>query len=140
MTKITFEHGGLDYVAMLTEFSRPRDITLEGGKKLSSGLVMYPLGHARSTSAGLDNILAHKNKLLGDLVFSEAGTPDNFVGCLQSMESLSATVMVSIFNFDLAALLEHPCIFHVFGEGAPRRLTDLQPFYGAASHREDARW
>ena len=98
---------------------------------------MYPLGHARSTSAGLDNILAHKNKLLGDLVFSEAGAPDNFVGCLQSMESLSATVMVSIFNFDLAALLEHPCMFHVFGEGAPRRLTDLQPFYGAASHRED---
>jgi 2-methylcitrate dehydratase len=111
MSKITFEHGGPDYDAKYPDgIPTSMDITLAGGKKLSSGLVMYPPGHARNTSADLDNILAHKNKLLGDIVFSDAGALDNFVGRLQSMKSLSAADMDTIYSFDWAAMREHPCI------------------------------
>lgn len=35
------------------------------GKKYDSGLVMYPAGHARNTTADLRGILAHKFSLLG---------------------------------------------------------------------------
>jgi len=111
MSKITFEHGGPDYDAKYPDgIPTSMDITLAGGKKLSSGLVMYPPGHARNTSADLDSILAHKNKLLGDIVFSETGALDNFVGRLQNMKSLSPSDMETIYSFDWAAMREHPCI------------------------------
>merc|ERR1712079_502737 len=67
MAKITFSHGGPEYDAKYPDgIPTSLDISLKGGKKISSGLVMYPSGHARNTSANLARILEHKNRLLGD--------------------------------------------------------------------------
>merc|ERR1712178_189126 len=91
MSKITFEHGGADYDVKYPDgIPTSIDITVKGGKKISSGLVMYPSGHARNTSANLKDILDHKNAMLGDIVFADQGTRDGFVKKLQSMKSLSA--------------------------------------------------
>merc|ERR1719265_449236 len=72
MGKITFSHGGPEYDAKYPDgIPTSMDITLKGGKVISSGLVMYPPGHARNTTADLKQILAYKNKLLGDIVFAD---------------------------------------------------------------------
>merc|ERR1719291_407047 len=79
MQKITFSHGGPEYDAKYPDgIPTSLDITLKDGNKIGSGLVMYPSGHARNTSADLASILEHKNRLLGDLVFADRSTTDNF--------------------------------------------------------------
>merc|ERR1712190_195181 len=90
MDKITFSHGGPEYDAKYPDgIPTSMDITMKGGKKISSGLVMYPSGHARNATADLRAILAHKNRMLGDIVFSDRGAVDGFVGRLARMKDLS---------------------------------------------------
>merc|ERR1719253_417346 len=79
-------------------------------QKISSGLVMYPSGHARNTSANLKDILDHKNAMLGDIVFADQGTRDGFVKKLQSMKSLSAAEAQTVYEFDWDKMVSHPCI------------------------------
>merc|ERR1719335_282033 len=91
MSKITFSHGGPEYDAKYPDgIPTSMDITMKGGKVISSGLVMYPSGHARNTSADLRGILDHKNSMLGDIVFADKATTAAFVGKLKSLKSLSA--------------------------------------------------
>merc|ERR1711941_176083 len=67
MSKISFSHGGPEYDAKYPDgIPTSVDIKLTNGKTLSSGLVMYPPGHARNTTANLKGLLEHKHKLLGD--------------------------------------------------------------------------
>merc|ERR1712127_1182742 len=90
MSKITFEHGGADYDAKYPDgIPTSIDITVKGGKKIESGFVMYPSGHARNTSADLKGILDHKNHMLGDIVLDDRSVVDGF-GKLQSLKELSA--------------------------------------------------
>jgi len=111
MQKITFTHGGKEYDDKYPDgIPTSIDITLKSGKVIKSGFVMYPPGHARNTSADLDAILAHKNVMLGDIVFSDASTRNGFVEKLQKMRTLSAAEMASIYDFDYANMREHPCI------------------------------
>merc|ERR1740138_1543654 len=101
MGKITFAHGGPEYDAKYPDgIPTSMDITLKGGKKISSGLVMYPSGHARNTTADLKQILAYKNRLLGDIVFSDRGAVDGFVGRLARMKELSAAEVSQVYDFD----------------------------------------
>ncbi|CAE7306206.1 prpD1 [Symbiodinium necroappetens] len=92
MEKISFSHGGPEYDAKYPDgIPTAIDITLKSGKvgggasyamPLSAwamAQVMYPSGHARNTSADLKKILQHKNRMLGDIVFPERSTVDNFV-------------------------------------------------------------
>merc|ERR1712224_782546 len=80
MSKITFSHGGPEYDAKYPDgIPTSMDITMKGGKVISSGLVMYPSGHARNTSANLRAILDHKNSMLGDIVFADQATTQGFV-------------------------------------------------------------
>merc|ERR1712050_497944 len=59
MSKISFSHGGPEYDAKYPDgIPTQIDITLKGGKRISSGMVMYPSGHARNTSADLKKILS----------------------------------------------------------------------------------
>merc|ERR1719190_346999 len=91
MSKISFSHGGPDYDAKYPDgIPTSIDITMKSGKLISSGLVMYPSGHARNTTADLKQILAYKNRLLGDIVFQNRAEVDSFVGRLVGMKSLSA--------------------------------------------------
>merc|ERR1740138_1467783 len=80
MGKITFSHGGPEYDAKYPDgIPTAIDISLKGGKVISSGFVMYPSGHARNTSADLKKILGYKNHMLGDLVFENRAEVDAFV-------------------------------------------------------------
>jgi len=111
MQKITFAHGGAEYDAKYPDgIPTSLDITLTGGEKIGSGLVMYPSGHARNTSADLAGILEHKNRLLGDLVFADRATTDKFVSRLVSLKDLSAKDACDVYNFDYSKMREHTCI------------------------------
>merc|ERR1719190_119540 len=101
MAKISFSHGGPEYDAKYPDgIPTSIDITMKGGKKISSGLVMYPSGHARNTSANLKQILAHKNRMLGNIVFSDRATVDKFVSNLVNMKSMSAGEVAKAYDFD----------------------------------------
>merc|ERR1712151_606980 len=111
MQKITFEHGGAEYDAKYPDgIPTSIDITVKGGKKIESGFVMYPSGHARNTSADLKGILDHKNHMLGDIVFADRAAVDGFVGKLQAMKELSAADVATIYDFDYEKMREHDCM------------------------------
>merc|ERR1711972_1183292 len=90
MAKISFSHGGPEFDARYPDgIPTQIDITVKGGKTISSGEVMYPSGHARNTTADLRSILEHKNRMLGDIVFSDRDAVDKFVQRLVKMELAS---------------------------------------------------
>merc|ERR1719230_2066939 len=87
MSKISFSHGGPEYDAKYPDgIPTAIDISLKSGKVIGSGMVMYPSGHARNTTANLKQILAYKNHMLGDIVFPTRAEVDTFVGRLQNMK------------------------------------------------------
>ncbi|MBN8627534.1 MAG: MmgE/PrpD family protein [Planctomycetes bacterium] len=65
MQRIDFRHGGPEYDARYPD-GIPTSVDIEHDTlgTLSSGLVMYPEGHARNTSGRLGALLAHKFELL----------------------------------------------------------------------------
>jgi len=111
MQKITFEHGGPEYDAKYPDgIPTAINITTKGGKKIDSGLVMYPSGHARNTAANLRAILDHKNSMFGEIVFKDQARTKSFVGKLQAMKSLSAAEAQTVYEFDWNEMKDHPCI------------------------------
>mmetsp|Transcript_13343 Transcript_13343/g.31330 ORF Transcript_13343/g.31330 Transcript_13343/m.31330 type:complete len:566 (+) Transcript_13343:34-1731(+) len=111
MAKISFSHGGPEYDAMYPDgIPTAIDISLKGGKKISSGMVMYPSGHARNTTADLKKILQHKNRMLGDIVFADRSAVDGFVQRLVNIKSLPAAEVGSIYSFDWSSVRQHDCI------------------------------
>jgi len=111
MAKMSFSHGGAEYDAKYPDgIPTAIDITMKSGKKISSGMVMYPSGHARNTAADLKTILQYKGRLLGDIVFADRATTDNFVGRLVNMKSASAAEVGQLYEFDWNAMRSHPCI------------------------------
>jgi 2-methylcitrate dehydratase len=111
MQKITFTHGGPEYDSKYPDgIPTSLDIHLKGGQKLSSGLVMYPPGHARNTTADLDALLARKNKMLGDLVFSDTDAYEKFLAALVGMKSLPAVALKDVYDFDFSKIKQHPGI------------------------------
>jgi 2-methylcitrate dehydratase len=75
MEKIDFAHGGAEYDAKYPD-GIPTSLAIEHATlgTLDSGLVMYPVGHARNASGLLEELLDHKFKLLaGHAVRDVAG-------------------------------------------------------------------
>jgi len=109
MQKISFSHGGEEYDSKYPDgIPTSAEVTLKSGEKLSSGLVMYPSGHARNTTAGLAKILQYKNEtMLGDLVFDDAGVKMQFLDKLINMKS--AQDVCGLYTFD-GKLKDHPPI------------------------------
>lgn len=103
--KIEFVHGGKGYDDKYPE-GIPTDVTLEwaDGSKHSSGLVMFPGGHARNTRHDLKTILDHKNRHLGALAVSDV---EGLLAQLGNLESKSATDMQNIYD---CTILEGPQI------------------------------
>ena len=66
--KIEFRHGGPEYDAKYPD-GIPTTLEIEHAElgTQSSGLVMYPLGHARNASGELDDVLNHKFKALASI-------------------------------------------------------------------------
>jgi 2-methylcitrate dehydratase len=116
MHKTSFAHGGKEYDDKYPEgIPTSIELTLKGGKVVSSGLVMFPSGHARDTKADLQAILDHKNKLLGDLVFKQGAARETFVKALQEMKS--AKNLTDLYLFDWDGQVSHPPI-----DGPPAKL------------------
>jgi len=99
MQKIHFEHGGSEYDAKYPDgIPTSVVITDTDGKTYDSGLVMYPAGHARNTTAHLDDILRHKFHLLAKL---SSDRPDDLVGRFSDLREQSAEDVADIHGFDL---------------------------------------
>jgi 2-methylcitrate dehydratase len=66
--RIDFRHGGPEYDRLYPD-GIPTTIEIEHADlgRRSSGLVMYPVGHARCKSGDLDDLLAHKFRSLARL-------------------------------------------------------------------------
>ncbi|MBX7135983.1 MAG: MmgE/PrpD family protein [Fimbriimonadaceae bacterium] len=101
MGKIAFEHGGPEYDTRYPD-GIPTSVVVHTvtGEAYDSGLVMYPAGHARNTTADLNGILDHKFRLLGGLAMDDAAA---LVDNLEHLESLSAAEIGSLTNVEIAA-------------------------------------
>lgn len=103
MATIEFEHGGADYDAKYPDgIPTSMVITDSSGETFDSGLVMYPAGHARNTSADLAGILAHKFDLLGGLAVPE-GSQKAMIIRLENLSKLDAKGLEGLYDFEIAS-------------------------------------
>ncbi len=101
MSKIEFEHGGPEYDAKYPDgIPTSLVITDSSGRAFDSGLVMYPAGHARNTTADLDGILANKFDMLGQLVVPDGQYPTDLIQGLLSIQDTAD--LNSIYAFEIA--------------------------------------
>jgi 2-methylcitrate dehydratase len=102
MNLITFSHGGAEYDAKYPDgIPTSIQITLKTGDILDSGLVMYPTGHARNTTADLADVLAAKFQMHGTLAMDD---PAPVINRMNNIGSLSADDLKSVYDF---AILDH---------------------------------
>lgn len=100
MSKVTFLHGGEEYDSKYPQgIPTSVKILLEDSPALESGLVMFPAGHARNTEADLDDILAAKFELLGDLAVDN---PREIIDRLNRVEELSPKELRVIWDCTIA--------------------------------------
>jgi len=103
MNKITFEHGGLEYDSKYPEGIPTKvDITVNTGTTVSSGLVMFPSGHANNKTCDLKGILNNKNKTLLKVTQPDSAKCESFLKKLNSIDNLNATEMENIYDFDIS--------------------------------------
>lgn len=102
MSKIDFVHGGPEYDARYPD-GIPTSVRIRtADDELSSGLVMYPAGHARNTTADLPGILRRKWQMLGEIALPDGGDVEAQVGRLESIESLDAKGLASLYSVGIA--------------------------------------
>jgi 2-methylcitrate dehydratase len=99
MQLIEFRHGGAEFDRRYPDGIPTRvDIEHAALGTLSSGLVMYPLGHARNTSGELAAALDHKFQRLASLgVADPAAVRARWAG----MAEKSAAEVAALYDFDL---------------------------------------
>jgi len=99
MERIEFRHGGPEYDAKYPDgIPTTLEIEHEGLGNVSSGLVMYPVGHARNTSGELDGLLEHKFRLLAGLGVNDVeGLYRRFV----KLRGKSPAEIADLFDFEL---------------------------------------
>lgn len=99
MEKMTFQHGGPEYDARYPDgIPTSIQITDRSGETFDSGLVMYPGGHARNTTADLKGILEHKFQVLASLASSD---PKALIKRVSGLERKSAQEMAELYNFSI---------------------------------------
>jgi 2-methylcitrate dehydratase len=102
MDKIEFRHGGPEYDAKYPDgIPTSIAITDRTGATHDSGLVMYPGGHARNTTANLTDILAHKFELLAGLAVSD---PRAAIARVSNLAEQSAEQVRSLYAFEIKGL------------------------------------
>jgi 2-methylcitrate dehydratase len=97
MDKIEFRHGGPDYDARYPD-GIPTTLEIEHERlgRLSSGLVMYPEGHARCTSGNLAELLEHKFRVLAALGVDDV---DGLHARFNRIEGQSADQIARLYDF-----------------------------------------
>jgi 2-methylcitrate dehydratase len=99
MQVIAFEHGGESYDSKYPDgIPTSMVIALNDGSSYDSGLVMYPSGHARNTTADLADILSHKFELLGQLAMDN---PSDVVASFKNIASLHPSALCTIMDFTI---------------------------------------
>ena len=99
MGKMEFEWGGPDYDKRYPDgIPTSMVITDEENEAHDSGLVMYPAGHARNTTADLKDILNHKWSKLGAIAVAK---PEAVIKRLGGLESKSAKDVASLYDFEI---------------------------------------
>ena len=103
MEKTTFRHGGEEYDRRYPDgIPTSIQITGLGGREHDSGLIMYPTGHARNTTANLQDILGHKFKMLAGLATgNDAAAAKELVSRYSTIAKKPAAAIFDIHNFDL---------------------------------------
>ena len=99
MDIIEFKHGGAEYDSRYPD-GIPTSIilTLNDGTQLDSGMVMYPSGHARNTTADLAGILDVKFERMGDLALEGAS---QIIARINDLPKMGTTSLRSIWDFDI---------------------------------------
>ena len=76
-------------------------ITDTSGKVHDSGLVMYPSGHARNTTADLNEILGHKFRMLAGLAMGgDEKAAKALVSRYSSVAKKSAAAIAAIHDYE----------------------------------------
>ena len=99
MEKIDFLHGGEEYDRRYPDgIPTSMAIRMDGGTSFDSGLVMYPSGHARNTTADLASILNTKFEYLGGIAMED---PAPVIDRMQSIAELDAEALRLIWDFKI---------------------------------------
>ncbi len=100
MERIEFQHGGKEYDEKYPD-GIPTSLDMEHADlgELSSGLVMYPVGHARNTSGLLDDLLAHKFKQLAGLGVNDV---DSLYKRFTDMSDKKPGDIATLYDFEIA--------------------------------------
>ena len=99
MERIEFCHGGPAYDVKYPD-GIPTTVEIEHATlgKLSSGLIMYPEGHARNRSGHLDALLAHKFRTLAALGVDDV---DALYRRFTGLETMTANEISGLYDFEI---------------------------------------
>ncbi len=104
MQRIDFRHGGPEYDQRYPD-GIPTTVELTHGQlgSLSSGLVMYPQGHARAEATDLAELLDHKFRLLAG---SAVENVQAFVTRFTALAEKSLTEIADLYTFQILGAAE----------------------------------
>jgi len=99
MERIDFRHGGPEYDAKYPDgLPTLLEIDHEALGTLSSGLVLYPEGHARNTSGNLDRLLQQKFLRLAGLGVRD---PAELLAQMTNLEEKSSREIAGLYCFEI---------------------------------------
>ena len=100
MERITFRHGGPEYDARYPD-GIPTSVRVgHAGGWMDTGIVMYPAGHARNTTADLEGILREKFERLGRMAFGDRATE-----VLARLEGFGSGEVGALYDFAIETRL-----------------------------------
>jgi 2-methylcitrate dehydratase len=104
MKQIDFRHGGPEYDQQYPD-GIPTTVEISHAKlgPLSSGLVMYPEGHARCDCGDLSSLLAHKFRLL---VGKHTENLAEIITKFTNLTNKSTTEIAKLYDFEIRGLNE----------------------------------
>lgn len=102
MARIEFRHGGPEFDRKYPD-GIPTVVDVDHTElgKLTSGLVMYPEGHARSTTGNLAALLDHKFRLLAGLAIEDT---EALLARFMHIREKSPQAIVSLYDFQIRGL------------------------------------
>jgi 2-methylcitrate dehydratase len=102
MQQIDFRHGGSEFDQRYPD-GIPTTVEIGHSKlgPLSSGLVMYPQGHARANADGLRSLLEHKCRLLAEPAVDDVSA---FVARFTDIAKKSPHEIADLYDFEISGL------------------------------------
>jgi len=102
MEKINFVYGGKKFDDLYPEgIPTQLDISFVDGTSASSGIIMYPCGHALNTECDIYSLLDYKNNMLLELTFKNKSSQEALIAKLNSIETMSNEDLELIYEGDL---------------------------------------